>query len=110
MPGYDRSGPMGQGPMTGGGFGRCVSQGDAPNMIGYGRGMRRGRGGGRGFARGRGFGRANWGMMNQPVYNNAPAMEPAPEPESLQARAEDLRRELAEIESRLDAMKDTLGG
>jgi len=46
MPGFDGTGPMGRGPLTGGGFGPC------------GRGLRRGVGRGRGFGigRGRGFG------------------------------------------------------
>jgi len=42
MPGYDRTGPNGMGPMTGRGMGSC------------GGGLRRGFG--RGFGRGRGFG------------------------------------------------------
>lgn len=76
MPGEDRTGPLGQGPRTGRGLGRCKdpSDKDQPNTSvpadgsqdlepqpgrgrGRGRGLGRGpgRGGGRGF--GRGFGR-----------------------------------------------------
>ena len=42
MPGMDGTGPLGQGPMTGGGFGRCNPNAD-PAAYG-GRGMGRGRG------------------------------------------------------------------
>lgn len=48
MPGFDGTGPAGQGPMTGGGFGPC----------GSGMAMRRGRGGGMGMGRRRNFGAA----------------------------------------------------
>ena len=40
MPGFDGTGPQGQGPMTGGGFGRCTDN------AGYGMRPRFGRGGG----------------------------------------------------------------
>ena len=43
MPGYDRTGPMGQGPMTGRGMGSC------PKGFGRGPGYRRGFGRGFGF-------------------------------------------------------------
>ncbi len=52
MPGYDRTGPMGKGPMTGGGFGRC---GGRRRVGGFGgRGFRAGCGAGR-YGRGRSF-------------------------------------------------------
>lgn len=41
MPGLDGTGPQGQGPMTGGGFGRCNPTGAVRPYLG--RGMRRGR-------------------------------------------------------------------
>jgi hypothetical protein len=37
MPGFDQTGPMGGGPMTGGGFGRCGARGGRGN---FGRGQR----------------------------------------------------------------------
>ena len=66
MPGEDRTGPMGKGPGTGRGLGRCGTpdkqskdaEGAAENLEkegGWGRG--RGEGQGRGRGRGRGFGR-----------------------------------------------------
>ena len=62
MPGGDRTGPRGMGPMTGGGFGYCAGN-DAPGFgaggargAGFGRGMGGGRGMGRGAGHGRGMG------------------------------------------------------
>lgn len=58
MPVQDGTGPNGQGPLTGGGFGTCGTSGDRPlrSIIPYGRRSLR-RGGGRGaFGRGRGRG------------------------------------------------------
>lgn len=53
MPGGDRTGPLGMGPMTGRGAGFCAGY-PAPGYMsaGFGRGFGRGRGGGRG--------RRNW--------------------------------------------------
>ncbi len=71
MPGFDRTGPEGEGPMTGRKMGRCNPESpyrkgdDTEPMTGHGMAMRRGQGagrpgrregGGRGLARGRGFG------------------------------------------------------
>lgn len=47
MPGFDKTGTRGQGPMAGGRRGRCMPM---KQRLGYGRGM--GRGMGRGFRRG----------------------------------------------------------
>jgi hypothetical protein len=63
MPGGDRTGPWGAGPMTGRGAGFCAGYGVPGYMnpiYGYGRGFGWGRGWGRGFGRGRGWGRG-WG-------------------------------------------------
>ncbi|MBY9004596.1 MAG: DUF5320 domain-containing protein [Candidatus Lokiarchaeota archaeon] len=53
MPGGDRSGPGGQGPMTGRGLGYCSGKNNpgftAIQGYGLGRGYRRGRGQGRGY-------------------------------------------------------------
>jgi len=79
MPGFDKTGPMGQGPMTGRKMGKCTNYGagkksqiknpnenpfdnednNSENMnFGFGRG-RGGRGFGFGRGKGRGFGRRN---------------------------------------------------
>lgn len=58
MPGRDKTGPEGIGPLTGRQMGLCVGNdrvGFSDSGRGYGRGF--GRGGGRGFGYGRGFGR-----------------------------------------------------
>ncbi len=62
MPSLDRTGPRGEGPRTGGGFGNCLpntasSQATASRPTRYGRGLGpcgRGLGRGRGAGRGRG--------------------------------------------------------
>ncbi|MFW6324803.1 MAG: DUF5320 family protein [Desulfovibrionales bacterium] len=66
MPGYDRTGPRGEGPMTGGGFGQC---GTGRNAAGGSRGFGRGffcRGRGRGFGLGYGRG-AGPRQVEEPV-------------------------------------------
>ncbi len=69
MPGFDRTGPSGMGPMTGGGRGYCnpsqAAYGPAPawergySSAGYGLGFGRGRGFGRGFRPGYRMGRGS---------------------------------------------------
>lgn len=57
MPGQDRTGPNGQGPLTGGGYGRCGTNQDQPIRRGFPIGRRfLGFGGRRTFGRGRGRG------------------------------------------------------
>jgi hypothetical protein len=60
MPGGNRMGPMGQGPMTGRALGRCTG-GDVPGPFGgpFGRG-----GAGGGFMGGRGFAAGGWRHRN----------------------------------------------
>lgn len=75
MPGQDRTGPLGQGPLTGRGFGPC----------GYGR---RGFGYGRGFGRGYGF--------RRPI-----SLTKEEEKEILESELEEINLEKQEIEKRL---------
>ncbi len=75
MPGFDGTGPGGNGPGTGRGFGPC------------GRGMAYGRGFGRGFGRGRGFGAGFYGNYAEP------------EPLSKEAQKQLLEAELKRIEA-----------
>ncbi|KYK24437.1 hypothetical protein AYK26_06730 [Euryarchaeota archaeon SM23-78] len=68
MPGYDRMGPGGEGPMTGGGRGYCGPGSERGNIPFIPRGAGRGfppRGGGRGRAFGGGRGRGYGSSMNQ---------------------------------------------
>jgi hypothetical protein len=78
MPGFDRTGPMGNGPITGGGFGRC------------GAGARR-----KGDGRGQRYRRFQQG----PPIDGAPAVDP--EPMSAAGQLNRLEAALASIEARL---------
>jgi len=86
MPGQDRTGPMGQGPLTGRGFGPC----------GY--GMRRGFGRGFGFGRGMGFGRGF-------CYAAPAALTEAEEKKILEAELNEIEAEKQEIAKRLKELK-----
>ena len=104
MPGFDRSGPMGTGPMTGRAMGRCnpnQAAGTAMSYGGYGRGMafRRGRGGGSGggFGGGRGF-RRGFGMG----YGWAgPVAAPGNELDALKTEADFMKKSLETINHRI---------
>lgn len=108
MPGYDRTGPWGQGPRTGGGFGFCGPQAqdaDADARF-YGREFGRGgRGQQRGFRRGFCyFGRGRNAVGFGPRWT-AERIQPEPAKPSLEAEAADLRRRLEAIEQRLAGME-----
>jgi len=110
MPGFDRTGPMGGGPMTGGAGGRCnpASAATIPAFVGgrrYGRGlaMRRGFMGDRGFGQGRGYGRGKrWYPMAQ-----APAfqVDRAAEIDMLKADAGCLKNSLDAVNARIDELE-----
>jgi hypothetical protein len=120
MPGLNRTGPMGAGPMTGGGRGLCnpatASSARAfTGSYGYGGGLglRRGfRGGfGRGAGMGRGYGRG-YGMGYGMDYGwYPPAMAPAfsypaaDEMEMLRAEADYLKSSLEAINRRRDNLE-----
>ncbi|ADE56168.1 DUF5320 domain-containing protein [Aminobacterium colombiense] len=93
MPGYDGSGPRGQGPMTGRGFGYCRFGG-----YGYRRFPRRGR---RFFGFGRGMG--GWGAPVYPGWGYEPSIEEErnvlqEELSVLEEEMENMRKRLAELE------------
>ena len=108
MPGFDQTGPMGAGPMTGGARGRCnpATTGNIPAFAGgygYGRGLglRRGfRGGyGPGRGRGRGFGRGyEW---YPPSAGPAYSMGAASEMDMLKAEADYMKKSLDAINKRI---------
>jgi hypothetical protein len=83
MPGQDRTGPLGQGPLTGRGLGPC------------GRGMRRGFG--QGFGRGRGFG---WTYPAELA-----TLTKAEEKKILEAELKEIEAEKQEILKRLKELK-----
>ena len=112
MPGFDRSGPMGAGPMTGGARGRCnpATAGTIPTYAGgygYGRGLglRRGFRGGFGPDAGmrRGYGRGyGWYPPDAgPVYT----ADAADEMDMLKSEADYLKKSLDAINARIDALE-----
>ncbi|HET58186.1 MAG TPA: hypothetical protein ENN35_07075 [Deltaproteobacteria bacterium] len=118
MPGGDRTGPMGMGPMTGRAAGYCAGYG-VPGYTspaygrGFGFGFGRGRGGwGRGFGRGFGWrGFPAWGDFGgyaPPYYGYAaPYGNPNPdmEKEALKNQADALQSELEFIKKRLEEVE-----
>ena len=113
MPRFDGTGPMGQGPMTGGGFGYCGPGGRAQSMGGFGRGRGYRGGFGPGFGRGRGFGRGfGWqafqparGPGYDPSNRGAYAMDPKEEVNMLREEADALQAELASINRRIQDLE-----
>jgi hypothetical protein len=111
MPGGDRTGPLGHGPMTGRSLGYCTGK----NMYGYmspsyGRGF--GRGQGRGFARGfrgrgRGFGRGydDYDYRPQQSYTNEP-YQPTKDEEKkyLENMVKSLEEEIKLIQEKLQQL------
>ena len=95
MPGFDGSGPIGEGPMTGGGFGYCGSD-RRPRYALRGRPVygRFGAGRGPGFGRGRGFGLGY-------SYWRPGALDRKAELAELHREANDLRAYLKELEARI---------
>lgn len=96
MPGGDRTGPMGQGAMTGRGMGFCQPS----DRVGYRRSFF-----GRGFfGRGRGRGFGWFSGFNRP----SPYPLPVPEKEAdyLRQEAQDLESYLKEIKTRLAALEE----
>jgi hypothetical protein len=121
MPGGDRTGPEGWGPMTGRGMGYCTGN----NSPGYTRpGYRgRGRGFGGGLGRGRGWrnryyatgvpgwARAGYGVPQPGPVSSAPyptqQATPVPDQELsyLQSQAEVLRDQLDQIQQRISELE-----
>lgn len=119
MPGRDRTGPLGQGPMTGWARGLCKetdipgSAGD--NMIGgWGKRSAQGQGGGCGRPRGRGghrhrnmsfaSGQPGW-MRGRSADVTPPIPMPRPESQMLQERIAQLQSQLDQAHERLAALK-----
>ena len=100
MPGFDRTGPMGQGARTGGGFGYCGPNAGAGSIGGFGRGRRNWRAYGGGF----GYGRwpRFWGEGYYPgVYSRVSGKE---ERDYLMDQIAHLRADIEAMEDRLAAL------
>ena len=114
MPGFDRTGPMGAGPMTGGARGRC-NPASAATIPAFARGSRYGRGlamrrgfmGGRGFGQGRGCGRGNrWYPIAQV---QAFQVDSAAEIDMLKVEAGYLKNSLDAVNARIDELENKTG-
>lgn len=112
MPGGDRTGPAGYGPMSGRGMGYCAGYPNPGFTRGWGRGFGGGWGRGRGFGRGGGRGwRQVWGAgWNVPPADYGYAAPPgivrnypsrSETRSDLEAYREELRKELAGVEEAL---------
>jgi len=110
MPRFDGSGPMGAGPMTGGGRGYCRPAGVGTRRLPgestyYGRGMAFGRGfrGGFGFGRGirRGFGRGFYPYF--PAFGETSADDLG----ALKQEADSIKTALNSIQRRISELEDS---
>ncbi len=110
MPGYDRTGPQGAGPMTGGARGLC-----GPGATSYGPQFGRGFGYGRGFGRGQGY-RRGFGRGMGMGYGRGPGLYPAEygpgyplgasdEMNALKAEANDMKISLEAINKRIEELE-----
>jgi hypothetical protein len=120
MPGGDRTGPMGRGPMTGRAAGFCGGYGIRGDTNALGRGFGQGRGrcgeGGRGGGRGWRHGVAaarqpGWfhsGLWGGPAHFSAPS--PAAERAYLEDVAESLQHQLGDVKKRLEMLPTREGG
>lgn len=102
MPGGDRTGPMGMGPMTGRGAGFCAGNnrtGWGHRFFGRGMGFRRGgRGGGFGF-------RSRFGGAGAVNFPETAARTQDDEKQWLQDRTRALEMELEQLRRRMDSMQ-----
>ena len=110
MPGFDGTGPMGAGSMTGRAMGYCGPGYNAPGAgYNYGRGAGFGRRG-RGFygpGAGTGFGRRQVSPWNQPVYEQSNIANRGDSLNSLKDEADYLKNALDEINRRISEMGKT---
>lgn len=108
MPGLNRSGPMGAGPMTGGRRGLCGRTGAAANLPAYEGGYGRGMGFRRGFGRGRGYGFGPaFGRVPYPqAYDTRHPASKTDEMAMLRADAEAMRKSLDAIHQRIAEMEE----
>lgn len=106
MPGFNQTGPLGKGPMTGRGRGRCMANrpefgADVPQNAGMGRGTGFGYGlqGGVSGNRGRGF------RANRTTWSQAYPEDIRVEIDRLQTQAESMQQSLEKINQRIMEME-----
>jgi len=104
MPGGDRTGPNGVGPMTGWGAGYCLGATTPGNFQGGGYG-RRGYGRGRGWGAGRGFG-PNRGWRN--AYPGTGVVATPPDVGPATTHPISTHQEIAYLKAQARAAKETL--
>ncbi len=107
MPGFDGTGPRGQGPMTGGGRGYCAIPGSVNPALA------------RGYSA-RGRGRRNWyyatgltgwqrASMGGPAFGGAypyaPEITPKQEVDILKNEADSLKKQLEDIQNRIETLE-----
>jgi hypothetical protein len=117
VPGLNGRGPMGGGPMTGGGRGLCNPYGRTYAFSGYGRGRGFRGGFGPGFGRGRGYARGfgwreyypAWGEFYGPAYGqpygSPPTMDPEDEINVLRDEVTFIERDLDSINKRIKELE-----
>lgn len=111
MPSGDRTGPMGQGSMTGRALGFCTGYNTPGFDKGFGGGMGRGYGFGRGMGGARGMGRGryrNWPDSGYiPFSRGYSAQNSEDEIKMLKSQAEVLKRSQRDIEKRIEELENT---
>jgi hypothetical protein len=102
MPGFDRRGPMGTGPMTGGRRGLCGGVYGRPNAVGEGYDRGRGLGLRRCYGRGRSFGYAGPGGYPYPqAFGPAAPVSRPDEMAMLRAEANAMQASLESVQNRI---------
>ena len=98
MPGLDGTGPAGQGPMTGGGFGRCAN--NSAEISPRGRGLARGR------CRGNRYNATqNVQPLDEPGYTATVKNDEMPA-DSPRSRLESLELQFKEAQKQIDELKE----
>ena len=111
MPGGDRTGPRGLGPMTGRGLGYCAGYPTPGYTRGSGLGLGWGWGRGRGFGRGRGMGWGRGYRWGYPLYypSATPSFQYAPMATlNKQDQLNMLNQEKEYLESEMQGIKKSL--
>ena len=109
MPGFDGTGPMGAGPMTGGGRGMCTPSRRFFSFGGFGPGRGFGPGFGRGRGYGKGFGRRGaggwYGAAYDAPYGRPYAMRTEEELSFLRNESHSIQEELDAINTRIKELE-----